>query len=259
MQLQMDFLGISISKDGVTVDPAKVTGLREYPRTLYNLKQARGFLGCTGYHRMFCKNYSIIAEPIFHLTKKDTPFVWGPEQQAAQEEIIKRITSAPVLARPDPLKQFELETDASLIDTGAVLYQHDLPITLPDETQKPGPQCPCRFHCQKFTSTKQNYPIYDREFLGVMRGLQCWSHLLEGTEIPVLVYTNHANLRYYREPCKISPRIAGYLLELAQYNILLEYKPEATNRADALSCCPDYEVKGNPENKDIFFFFFELN
>ena len=134
MQLQMDFLGIRISKNGIIVDPAKVAGLREYPRTLYNLKQARGFLGCAGYHRMFCKNYSIIAEPIFCLTKKDTPFVWGPEQQAAQEEIIKRITNAPVLARPDPSKQFELETDASLIGTGAVLYQHDLPITLPDGT-----------------------------------------------------------------------------------------------------------------------------
>ena len=215
MQPQMEFLGIHISRDGVTVDPAKVAGLREYLRTLYNLKQARGFLGCTGYHRMFCKNYSIIAKPIFCLTKKDTPFVWGPEQQAAQEELIKRITNAPVLTRPDPSKQLKLETNTSLIGTGAVLYQCDLPITLPDGTQKPGPQCPCRFHSQKFTSTEQNYPIYDQEFLGVMRGLQCWSHLLKGTEIPVLVYTDHVNLRYYREPCKIGPCITGYLLELA--------------------------------------------
>ena len=80
MQPQMDFLGVHISKDGVTVDPAKVVGLREYPRTLYNLKQARGFLGCTGYHCMFCKDHSIIAELIFCLTKKDMPFEWGPEQ-----------------------------------------------------------------------------------------------------------------------------------------------------------------------------------
>ena len=39
--------------------------------------------------------------------------------------------------------------------------------------------------------------------------------------------------------------------ELAQYNILLEYKPGATNRADALSRRPDYEVEGNPENEDV--------
>ena len=85
------------------------------------------------------------------------------------------------------------------------------------------------FHSQKFTSTERNYPIYDREFLAIMRGLRNWSHLLKGTTIPVLVYTDHANLRYYRDPRKIGPRVTGYLLEREQYNILLEYKPGATN------------------------------
>jgi hypothetical protein len=79
LQPQMDFLGVRISKDGVMVDPAKVAGLREYPRTLHNLKQVRGFLGCAGYHHMFCKNFSIITAPLFRLTKKDAPFVWGKE------------------------------------------------------------------------------------------------------------------------------------------------------------------------------------
>ena len=127
---------------------------------------------------MFCKDFSIIAAPLFCLTKKDVPFTWGKEQQDAQEQIITLITNAPVLARPDPSRQFELETDASLIGTGAVLYQRDPPITLPDSTQKPGLHQPCGFHSQSFTTTEQNYPIYDREFLGVLRGLHCWSHLL---------------------------------------------------------------------------------
>jgi len=83
-----------------------------------------------------------------------------------------------------------------------------------------------------------------------MRGLRCWSHLLKGTTIPVLVYTDHANLRYYREPCKIGPHVAGYLPECKQYNILLEYKPGATNQADALSRRPDYEGP-NEINEDV--------
>jgi hypothetical protein len=65
---QMDFLGVRINKDRVAVDPAKLAGLCEYPRMLYTLKQARGFLGCTGYSRIFCKNFSTIAEPITRLT-----------------------------------------------------------------------------------------------------------------------------------------------------------------------------------------------
>ena len=34
MQPQMDFLGIQISKDRATVNPAKVAGLRDYPQEL---------------------------------------------------------------------------------------------------------------------------------------------------------------------------------------------------------------------------------
>jgi len=250
MQPQMDFLGVRISKEGATVNPAKVAGLRDYPHILKDKRQVRGFLGVAGYHCMFCPNFSIIATPLTALTGKDIPFEWGPKQIEAQEKIITLITSAPILARPDPDRQFELETDASQVGTGAILYQWDPPTTKPDGTQKPGPRQPVGFHSQKFTQTEQNYPIYDREFLRVMRGLHCWSHLLKGTTIPVLVYTDHANLRYYREPHKIGPHVAGYLPEREQYNILLEYKPGATNQADTLSRRPDYEGP-NEINEDV--------
>ena len=88
MQDQMDFLGVQINKDGVTVDPAKGAGLQEYPRELHNLKQVWGFLGRVGYHHMFCKNFSTLTEPLTKLTKKDAPFIWGKEQWDAQEAII---------------------------------------------------------------------------------------------------------------------------------------------------------------------------
>ena len=139
------------------------------------------------------------------------------------------ITLAPVLTQLDTSKQFKLEVDASGIATGAILYQRDTPVTLPSRKEKPGPRRPVGFHSQKFTSTERNYPIYDREFLAIMCGLRNWSHLLKGTTIPILIYTDHANLRYYRDPRKIGPRVAGYLPEREQYNILLEYKPGATN------------------------------
>jgi len=101
MQPQMDFLGVQISKDGATVDPAKVAGLRDYPRELKDKRQVRGFLGVSGYHRMFCPNFSIIATPLTKLTGKDVPFEWGPQQKEAQNKLIDMITHAPVLVRPD--------------------------------------------------------------------------------------------------------------------------------------------------------------
>jgi len=89
----------------------------------------------------------------------------------AQEEIIHLITHPPVLVKPDPSRQFELEVNTSQIGTGAILYQRDPPIIQADGTNKLRPQQPVGFHSQKFTTTEQNYPIYDREFLAIMRGL----------------------------------------------------------------------------------------
>jgi len=139
MQPQMDFLGVRISKNGVTVDPAKIARLAEYPCNIINLRQARGFLEVAGYHCIFVKNFSTIAAPITRLTGKDIPFEWGPEQLKAQNKIIHAITHAPVLIKPDPSQQFELEVDASQIGTGTILYQWDPPTTQANGKEKPGP------------------------------------------------------------------------------------------------------------------------
>jgi len=76
---------------------------------------------------MFCANFSIITTPLTKLTGKTVPFKWGQEQKNAQEKLITLITNTPVLVKPDPSRQFELETDASQIGTGAILYQCDPP------------------------------------------------------------------------------------------------------------------------------------
>jgi len=231
---QMDFLGIRINKNGTTIDPAKIAGISDWPEEIKNLKGARSFIEVTGYHRMFIPGFSQIAAPITWLFSKDVPFIWSQECIDAMREIKQRITSAPVLIRPDPSKQFKLEVDTSQITTGAILYQQGPPSTRPDGTEKPGAWHPVGFHSQKFSQIEQNYPIYNREFLAIMCGLCNWDYLLKGTSIPILVYTDHANLRYYRDPRKIGPRVAGYLPEREQYNMLLEYKLGATNRADGL-------------------------
>jgi len=93
---------------------------------------------------MFCANISIIAAPLTKLTGKNIPFEWGQEQKDAQEKLITLITNAPVLVKPDPSHQFELETDASQIGTGAILYQCNCRGRSPRhlETKSKPPQAP---------------------------------------------------------------------------------------------------------------------
>jgi hypothetical protein len=135
----MDFLGIRISKEGVSIDPAKISEIADWPEELSTVKQVCAILGVCGYHRMHIPCFSFIAAPLTHLTGKDIPFEWTDECCQAVRDLKKAVTTALVLIHPDTTKQFELEVDASAITMGAVLYQRDAPVTLPSSKEKPGP------------------------------------------------------------------------------------------------------------------------
>ena len=76
MQPSIDFLGMHISKDGTTINPAKVTGIAEWPEDIMTLKGAHSVIGVIGYHQMFIPGFSTIAAPITKLFGKDVP-LWS--------------------------------------------------------------------------------------------------------------------------------------------------------------------------------------
>jgi hypothetical protein len=63
------FLGHTISKDGISVDPSKVQEVMDWkpPKSVH---QIRSFLGLAGYYRRFIPDFSRIAKPMIELLKK---------------------------------------------------------------------------------------------------------------------------------------------------------------------------------------------
>jgi hypothetical protein len=110
-----------VGKDGVRVDPKKIEAMQDwpYPKTL---KILCGFLGFTGYHRKFVKNYGKIATPLTTLLKK-TSFTWTPAVAQAFQTLKTTMCTTPVLSLPDFTKTFLLECDASGKGINAVLMQ----------------------------------------------------------------------------------------------------------------------------------------
>ena len=128
------YLGHIVSANGVETDPEKIAVLRDWPQP-QSLKELRSFLGFAGYYRRYIDGFSQLAKPlndllVGHSTNKTskskksaTSWCWGSEQQSAFDSLLERLSSPPILAYADFSKPFLLNTDASGVGLGAVLYQ----------------------------------------------------------------------------------------------------------------------------------------
>jgi hypothetical protein len=63
---EVDFLGHTVSRDGIATDKKKITTVTEW-KVPTTVKEVRSFLGLTGYYRRFIKDYARIATPLIEL------------------------------------------------------------------------------------------------------------------------------------------------------------------------------------------------
>jgi hypothetical protein len=130
------FLGHTISKDGIFIDPSKVQEVMDWkpPKSVH---QIRSFLGLAGYYRRFIPNFSRIAKPMTELLKKSAKFVWSEECDKAFHTLREHLTSAPVLTQPDMSKPFEVLCDASGTGLGCVLMHENRVIAYASRALRP--------------------------------------------------------------------------------------------------------------------------
>ena len=119
-QLKVKFLGSIVSANGIEPDPDKLKAIDEWP-VPKNLTELRAFVGLASYYRRHVEGFSDLAKPLSELTRKNQPFIWGPDQQQAFEILKNRLMNYPVLAPPLPDGRYIIDTDASDFAMGAVL------------------------------------------------------------------------------------------------------------------------------------------
>ena len=88
-----------------------------------NQKGCKSFAGMENFVSIFCPELQKLLKPIYELTKKGRPFIWGDEQQKAFDEIKSRLLKPPVLSMPDKRGRSLLYSDTSKYTTGSALYQ----------------------------------------------------------------------------------------------------------------------------------------
>ena len=86
-----------------------------------NQKGCRSFAGGVNFVSIFCPELQKLLRPIYELTRKGRPFVWGHEQQKSFDEIKSRLLKPPVLSMPDKRGRILLYSGTSKYATGGTL------------------------------------------------------------------------------------------------------------------------------------------
>ena len=210
----VDYLGFILSPDGLTMDPAKIQVIQDWPEPR-KIRDIQSFLDFANFYRRFIYNYSDIVIPLTRLTRKGTPWHFSDDCQNAFTAIKKAFTCALVITHWVPDVQITVETDASDYAVAAILS-----ITLSD-----GEIHPVAFYSRTLTTSELNYDTHDKELLAIYESFRTWRHYLEGSATPIDVVTDHKNLEYFSTTKILSRRQARWSELLSQFNLVIHFRP----------------------------------
>jgi predicted aspartyl protease/transposase InsO family protein len=230
---EVNFLGHVVGRAGVSMQQHKVEAISKWP-VLQSVKDVRAFLGLAGFYRRFVQGFSRIAQPLTNLTQVADGkwWSWGSDEQKAFDALKRALTNAPVLAHPDPHRQWTVQSDASGIAIGAVLSQKQ-----DDDTMRP-----VAFWSQKLNSAERNYSATERELMAIVKATEHWRAYLHGSSHPILLKSDHKPLIYLNGKAELGMRLSRWMEALCDLTFEIGYvKGKDNAAADALSRRSDHE------------------
>jgi hypothetical protein len=162
---------------------------------------------------------------------KKKPWQWDLIHREAFDNVKKTIAKEVVLAYPDLTKPFDIYTDASTKQLGAVITQDNRPIA---------------FFSRKLSGAQSKYTVTELELLAIVETLKECKGMLWGQRLNV--YTDHKNLT--RDGLGLtSDRVTRWRILLEEYAPEIIYIKGIYNTvADAISRL-DYDPKVNSTNE----------
>ena len=125
---KIEYLEHSVSLKGVWLSRDNLKAIAKYPKPMMYVA-IKGFIRLMGHYRHFIKDFAKITDPLHEYARGDTAkkkkewVVLNEAARSAFHKLKKAVMRAPVLAYPDPNKEYLLKTDAPKLGLGAVLSQ----------------------------------------------------------------------------------------------------------------------------------------
>ena len=217
----IEYLGYVLSKAGVSTTNYNIRKIVEYkPPT--RIRALRGFLGLCNYYRKMIKGYSIIAQPLYELTKKHSgKFKWTPEANVAFDTLKRKLTTAPVLAFPDMNSKEPLIVS---VDSSSRSFGYTLSQMLPSDKTGKLEERPICYGSTSFKGSEKTMGSTDLELSGIFYALQKLRCYLIGIHFKLV--TDHKSLIYLmaKNLNDVKPSIARKIIYLQQFDFEIIHK-----------------------------------
>ncbi len=223
----LEFHGHLFTAKGLKPSASKVDAVNacQKPNTKEELVS---FLQMVAYLSRYIDRFSSRCEPLRRLTKENTKFQWGPEQQQAFDDLKAALTTAPVLIPYQPGRETLVIVDGSPEGLGGALLQ---------KTTE-GFQ-PVHYVSRTLTDTEKHYSQIEREALAAEFTTSRLQMYLLGAPKFKLVTDHKPLLPLLNNPkAKIPPRIERIIIKMQNLDFEAIHIPGKSNMTDYISRHP---------------------
>jgi hypothetical protein len=203
-QPSIDFMGHTLSKDGISIAKDKIMAIQEAPEPR-TVAEVRSFLGLVNFVSRYVPSLATIAKPLRRVTKKDTTFIFGKEQKNAFDLLKNEVSKTMTLSYFIPGAKTIVVADASLVGLGAFLLQDN-------EGVLKIIYCASR----SLTDVERRYSQTEKEALAIVWACEKFALCLHGSECEI--WSDHKPLQYIFSPrSQQSERIKLWVLCLQSF------------------------------------------
>ena len=178
----------------------------------------------------FSPNVAEKTQPLRDLLSKRNMWIWGEAQKKAFQEVKEALSTRPLLAFFDPVRETIVSADASSFGLGAVFLQKQLK----------GELCPTAYVYRAMTPTEKRYAQIEKEALALTWACERFSDYLIGLQFhlqtdhkPLVPLLSNKNLD------ELPIRVQRFRLRLMRYSFTISHVAgKDLAIADALSHAP---------------------
>ena len=228
---QVDFLGRTITPDGVAPQADKVKDFLAKLRFPKSKKALQRYIGFLNYYRNYIPRLSERLSPFFKLLKETSKFYVPTNLVEEFTNLNKLLENSCQLALKQPLKNKQLivMSDASFTAAGYAIMIEDDPNQKLQSRRKT--YAPIAFGSKTFNPTQTKMSIYAKEFLSIYFAFVEFGHLMWGSKFPVIVFTDNRSVTRFFQTKMIPPALWNACDYVLQYNFVIAHVAGSMNTA----------------------------